>query len=147
MDTPRDPARAAAARSGATASNVIPAGTQAPAMIAKAALRRLAMSKLEPTPENYARAYAEEAGEAVASGEAALGLSFMSEFVANPALTVVPFPEPLQKPQLYTAGVFAGSSNADAARELLAFLTSSAAREKLSAAGVVPSNSSADSVR
>jgi ABC-type glycerol-3-phosphate transport system substrate-binding protein len=54
---------------------------------------------------------------------------------------------PLQKPQLYTAGVFAGSSNADAARELLAFLTSSAAREKLSAAGVVPSNSSVDSVR
>lgn len=33
-------------------------------MIAKAALRRLALNKLEPTPENYARAYAEEAGEA-----------------------------------------------------------------------------------
>jgi diguanylate cyclase len=49
---------------GPTATNVLPAGTQAPAMIAKAALRRLAMSKLEPTPENYARAYAEEAGEA-----------------------------------------------------------------------------------
>lgn len=44
-------------------SNVIPAGTQAPAMIAKAALRRLAVAKLEPTPENYAKAYAEEAGE------------------------------------------------------------------------------------
>ena len=29
---------------------------------AKAALRRLAMSKLEPTPENYARAWAEEGG-------------------------------------------------------------------------------------
>jgi diguanylate cyclase len=65
MDSNRDPARGApAARSGPTASNVIPAGTQAPAMIAKAALRRLAMSKLEPTPENYARAYAEEAGDA-----------------------------------------------------------------------------------
>jgi diguanylate cyclase len=43
---------------------VIPAGSQAPAMIAKAALRRLAVAKLEPTPENYARAYAEESGEA-----------------------------------------------------------------------------------
>lgn len=31
--------------------------------IAKAALRRLAMSKLEPTPDNYARAYRQEAGE------------------------------------------------------------------------------------
>ena len=87
-------------------------------------------------------------GEAVASGEAELGLSFMSEFIANPALTVVPFPDALQKPQLYTAGVFAGSTNAAVARELIAFLTGAAARAKLSAAGVVPAGASAaDSVR
>ncbi len=35
-----------------------------PAQIAKGALRRLAMAQLEPTPENYARAFAEEAGHA-----------------------------------------------------------------------------------
>ena len=35
----------------------------APAQLAKGALRRLAMSKREPTPANFARAYAEEAGE------------------------------------------------------------------------------------
>jgi diguanylate cyclase len=35
----------------------------APAQIAKQALRRLAMAKLEPTPENYARAYAIESGQ------------------------------------------------------------------------------------
>jgi len=34
----------------------------APAQIAKAALRRLAMAKQEPTPENYSRAYAAESG-------------------------------------------------------------------------------------
>ena len=34
-----------------------------PAQIAKGALRRLAMAQQEPTPENYARAYAEEAGQ------------------------------------------------------------------------------------
>jgi diguanylate cyclase len=34
-----------------------------PAQIAKAALRRLALSKQEPTPENYAQAWTEEAGE------------------------------------------------------------------------------------
>ena len=34
-----------------------------PAQLAKAALRRLAHGKLEPTPENYARAYAQEQGE------------------------------------------------------------------------------------
>jgi molybdate transport system substrate-binding protein len=77
-------------------------------------------------------------GEAIISGEAELGLSFMSEFVGNPALAVVPFPDALQKPQLYTAGIFAGSAHADVARELIAFLTSAAARAKLSVAGVVP---------
>jgi diguanylate cyclase len=35
---------------------------EAPAQIAKAALRRLAMQRLEPTPENYARAWADEGG-------------------------------------------------------------------------------------
>ena len=34
-----------------------------PAQIAKAALRRLAQAKQEPTPENYAQAWAEEAGD------------------------------------------------------------------------------------
>ena len=34
----------------------------APAQLAKAALRRLAIEKLEPTPENYQRAYLAEAG-------------------------------------------------------------------------------------
>ncbi len=38
---------------------------------AKAALRRLALSKLEPTPENYARAWAEEGGAAPAGTPAA----------------------------------------------------------------------------
>jgi molybdate transport system substrate-binding protein len=79
-------------------------------------------------------------GEAVAAGEAELGLSFVSEFVANPMLKVVPFPAALQKPQLYTAGVFAGSAYEAIARELLAFLTSAEARAKLAAAGVVPAS-------
>jgi molybdate transport system substrate-binding protein len=77
-------------------------------------------------------------GEAVAKGEAELGLSFVSEFVADKTLKVVMFPAALQKPQLYVAGVFAGSPNADAARAFLAFVTSPAARAKLKAAGVDP---------
>ena len=36
-----------------------------PAQIAKGALRRLAATQLEPTPENYARAYVEESGQPV----------------------------------------------------------------------------------
>jgi diguanylate cyclase len=38
--------------------------------LAKAALRRLALDKLEPTPENYARAYRVEAGEPPADASA-----------------------------------------------------------------------------
>jgi diguanylate cyclase len=38
-----------------------------PATLAKAALRRLVIAKLEPTPENYARAYQEEMGAGSAS--------------------------------------------------------------------------------
>ena len=44
---------------------------QTPAQLAKAALRRLALSKQEPTPENYAAAYAQEAGGAPAAASAA----------------------------------------------------------------------------
>ncbi len=48
-----------------------------PALIAKGALRRLATARLEPTPENFARAYAEEAGQpAPAAAEKALGLAW-----------------------------------------------------------------------
>ncbi|WP_284620206.1 GGDEF domain-containing protein [Aquabacterium humicola] len=42
-----------------------------PAQYAKGALRRLALSKLEPTPANYARCYAEEAGEAPPAADTA----------------------------------------------------------------------------
>ena len=35
-----------------------------PVQVAKAALRRLALDKIEPTPENYAKAYAAEGGQA-----------------------------------------------------------------------------------
>src|SRR5215470_17323916 len=34
-----------------------------PALLAKGALRRLAAERLEPTPENYARCYRQEAGD------------------------------------------------------------------------------------
>lgn len=49
--------------------------TATSAALAKATLRRLALHRLEPTPENYARAWAEEAGtEPHAAGPAATGM-------------------------------------------------------------------------
>ena len=77
-------------------------------------------------------------GEAVEKGDADFGLSFASEFVADKNLKVTMFPATLQKPQLYVAGVFAGTPNADAARAFIAFVTSSDASAKLKAAGVAP---------
>jgi molybdate transport system substrate-binding protein len=79
-----------------------------------------------------------QVGVAVEKGEAELGLSFMSEFVADSNLKVVTFPPALQKPQMYTAGVFAGTPNAEAARAFIAFVTRPEARAKLIAAGVLP---------
>lgn len=46
--------------------------TGTPAQHAKAALRRLAMERLEPTPDNYARAYAAESGQSAAPTVAAV---------------------------------------------------------------------------
>jgi diguanylate cyclase len=47
-----------------------PANALPPAQVAKAAFHRLALAKQEPTPENYAAAYAAESGAAVSSAEA-----------------------------------------------------------------------------
>ena len=46
--------------------------TPHPAQLAKGALRRLAQNRREPTPENYARAYAEELGLAPGTAPAAM---------------------------------------------------------------------------
>jgi len=45
-----------------TMPSELPSSYPQPAQVAKGALRRLAQAKSEPTPENYARAYAEELG-------------------------------------------------------------------------------------
>ena len=41
----------------------VASAASSPVQVCKAALRRLALDKLEPTPENYARAYAAEGGQ------------------------------------------------------------------------------------
>ena len=61
-----------------------PAGTPVPAaQLAKAALRRLALAKLEPTPENYARAYDEELGVAPRAVLPARALALMQRMTAS----------------------------------------------------------------
>ncbi len=58
-----------------------------PAQLAKAALLRLAQERLEPTPDNYARAYRAEAGEpAAAPAEAAGALKVLERLIERQGL-------------------------------------------------------------
>ncbi len=70
-----DPARASEARPAAPGTT--------PADRAKAALRRLAADKLEPTPDNYARAYRQESGEAAPSAADGASLATLIERVVR----------------------------------------------------------------
>ena len=80
-----------------------------------------------------------DVADAVAKGEVELGLTFLSELVANPGVAIIgPFPDAIQNPTLYTAGVAAESSHKAEARAFIAFVTSPAARAKLKALGVDP---------
>jgi molybdate transport system substrate-binding protein len=80
-----------------------------------------------------------EVAAAVAKGEIELGLTFLSELVPNKGVKIVgPFPNAIQNPTLYTAGVMSDSANGEAARAFVAFITSPAAAQVLDAAGVAP---------
>jgi molybdate transport system substrate-binding protein len=80
-----------------------------------------------------------EVADAVAKGEVELGLTFLSELVADPGVAIIgPFPDSIQNPTLYTAGVAAESVNKDEARAFINYVTSASARTKLKALGVDP---------
>jgi molybdate transport system substrate-binding protein len=75
--------------------------------------------------------------DAIAEGKAEIGNTNMSEMVPNKGVKVVgPLPEPLGLVTPYLGAVTSGSPNRDAARALLAALSSPAAREKFKAAGL-----------
>ena len=90
-------------------------------------------------PKTVVKPVGAEVANAVAKGEVELGLTFLSELVANPGVMIVgPFPQAIQNPTLYTAGVAAESMNRREARAFITFVTSPAARTKLAALGVEP---------
>ena len=65
MATKTPPAKGGAASALAAPTAAVKSmSADPPAQLAKAALRRLALDKLEPTPDNYARAYQLEQGGA-----------------------------------------------------------------------------------
>jgi diguanylate cyclase len=94
MDTrpPAVPPGAAAAQPGAAAAPT-------PAQVAKAAFRRLALQREEPTPANYARAWRQEGGEAAAEPLSAVARQGLAALAAR----VLPEGSSTQREQLAAA--------------------------------------------
>jgi len=81
-----------------------------------------------------------QVGEAVAKGEAEIGMQPISELMNVEGIDIVgPLPAELQSPDLvYVAGVTAASQHAQAAKALVDFLTGPAAAPVLKAKGLEP---------
>ena len=76
-----------------------------------------------------------EVAQAVAKGEGEIGIGLASDAVIIPSLVAIPLPAEIQTYTVYTLGIVASSKHVDAAKALIAFLTSSAAKQALAAKG------------
>jgi molybdate transport system substrate-binding protein len=79
-----------------------------------------------------------QVAEAVAKDEAAVGIGLASDAVVVPGLVAVPLPAEIQTYTTYTLGIVATSKEVDAAKALIAFLASPAAKQALAAKGFEP---------
>ena len=79
-------------------------------------------------------------GEAIAKGEAEVGLQPISELINVPGIDIVgPIPEPLQTPDLtYAAGLPAKGGNREASTALIKLLVSPAGEAVVRSKGLVP---------
>ena len=76
-----------------------------------------------------------EVAEVVAKGEAEIGIGVASDAAIIPGLDAIPLPTGAQSYSVYVAGISSGSKQVDAAKALIAFLTSSAVKQALTANG------------
>lgn len=76
-----------------------------------------------------------EVAEAVAKSECEIGIGLASDALIIPGLAAIPLPAEIQNYTTYTMGVVASSKQIDAAKALIAFLTSPAAKQALTAKG------------
>jgi molybdate transport system substrate-binding protein len=76
-----------------------------------------------------------EIAEAVAKGESEIGIGVASDGAIIPGLDPVPLPAEVQNYSLYVAGINSGSKEPEAAKALIAFLTSPAVRKAFTANG------------
>lgn len=76
-----------------------------------------------------------EVAEAVAKGEAEIGIGVASDAAIVPGLDATPLPTGAQSYSMYVAGISPGSKHVDAAKALIAFLTSPPVKQALTANG------------
>jgi molybdate transport system substrate-binding protein len=78
-------------------------------------------------------------GEVVAKGDAEIGVQQISELLPVPGIEIVgPLPPELQKVTVFSAGMFVGVTDPQAAKALVALLTSAAARPVYQRKGMEP---------
>ena len=83
------------------------------------------------------RILSERVGTVVARGDAELGLQQLSELLPIQGIDLVgPLPKELQRVTVFSAGIAASSTQPDAARDLIRFLSSPAAEEAVKATGL-----------
>jgi molybdate transport system substrate-binding protein len=76
-----------------------------------------------------------EVAETVAKGEADIGIGVASDAAIIPGLDAIPLPPGAQSYSVYVAAISSGSKHVDAARALIALLTSAAVKQALAANG------------
>ena len=80
-----------------------------------------------------------QVAEAVAKGDAEIGITFISEMAPNKGVHVLgPLPESIQSATNYAAAIPVGAANADAARAFLQMMTARQGREAIVKANLTP---------
>jgi molybdate transport system substrate-binding protein len=85
------------------------------------------------------RTLGSEVADAVANGDAELGVTFTSELQSNPRVKVAgPLPAAIQMPTTYSAAIATGAAAGDAARAFLSVLAGAEGRAAITRAGLEP---------
>jgi len=100
-------------------------------------LKRLGISE-EIKPKSRLEASGTEIAEAVAKGDAELGIGVASDLGLVAGIEAVALPAEVQSYSLYVAGVNADSKQVEAAKALIAFLKSPTVKQALTANGFEP---------
>jgi molybdate transport system substrate-binding protein len=100
-------------------------------------LKRLGISE-DVKAKSRLEASGTEIAEAVAKGDAELGIGVASDLSLVAGIEAVALPAEVQSYSLYVAGINANSKQVDAAKALIAFLTSPTVKQALTANGFEP---------